>query len=67
MHLSGSWTAPSIHIVIVNWNSGRQLQECLASFAAVSKDDVSVARVTIVDNASTDGSADGLTCPAPSM
>lgn len=56
---------PTIHIVIVNWNSGRQLQECLASFAAISKDNVSVARVTIVDNASTDGSADGLACPAP--
>ena len=56
---------PAIHIVIVNWNSGRQLQECLASFAAISKDDVSLAHVTIVDNASADGSADGLTCPAP--
>jgi N-acetylglucosaminyl-diphospho-decaprenol L-rhamnosyltransferase len=56
---------PTIHIVIVNWNSGRQLQECLASFAAVSRDDVSLAGVTIVDNASTDGSADGLACPAP--
>lgn len=56
---------PTIHIVIVNWNSGRQLQECLASFAAISKDDVSIAAVTIVDNASADGSADGLTCAAP--
>ena len=56
---------PTIHVVIVNWNSGRQLQECLASFAAISNDDVSLAGVTIVDNASTDGSADGLTCPAP--
>lgn len=56
---------PTIHIVIVNWNSGRQLQECLASFAAISKDDVSLAGATVVDNASVDGSPDGLTCPAP--
>src|SRR6188474_2281287 len=56
---------PTIHIVIVNWNSGRQLAECLASFAAISKDDVSIAAVRIVDNSSGDGSADGLTCAAP--
>lgn len=56
---------PTIHVVIVNWNSGGQLQDCLASFAAISNDDVSIASVTIVDNASTDGSADGLACPAP--
>src|SRR5947209_10999314 len=57
--------SPTIHIVIVNWNSGRQLQECLASLATMSCDEVSVSCVTVVDNASTDGSADGLTSPAP--
>src|SRR3954462_3234647 len=56
---------PTIHIVIVNWNSGRQLQECLASFEAVSDDEASVVAVTVVDNASIDHSADGLACPAP--
>jgi len=56
---------PAIHIVIVNWNSGQQLQECLASFVAVSRDEVSLMAVTIVDNASIDRSADGLTCVAP--
>jgi GT2 family glycosyltransferase len=56
---------PALHIVIVNWNSGRQLQECLASFQAVANDDVSLAAVIVIDNASTDSSADGLTCPAP--
>src|SRR5262245_15617331 len=56
---------PTIHIVIVNWNSGRQLQECLASFEAIANDDVSLAHVTVVDNASTDGSAAGLTCAVP--
>lgn len=50
----------SVHVVIVNWNSGAQLRECVASFTAVAADEIALARVTIVDNASTDGSADGL-------
>ena len=50
----------SVHVVIVNWNSGTQLRECLASFAAAANDDVMLARVTVVDNASEDGSADRL-------
>src|SRR5579862_3305611 len=54
---------PSVHVVIVNWNAGRQLAECLASFAAVGDDGVAI-RLTVVDNASTDGSADGLVAPA---
>lgn len=56
---------PSVHIVIVNWNSGRQLQDCLASLAVISRDEVSVAGVTVVDNGSADRSADGLICPIP--
>jgi GT2 family glycosyltransferase len=51
---------PSIHVVIVNWNSGVQLRECLSSFAAVADDAVTLARVTVVDNASTDGSCEEL-------
>ena len=51
---------PSIHVVIVNWNSGAQLRECLSSFAAAAGDAVTLARVTVVDNASTDGSCEGL-------
>lgn len=49
----------SIHVVIVNWNSGSQLRECLQSFAAVVSDEVAV-RLTVVDNASADGSGDRL-------
>src|SRR3954469_6331177 len=49
----------AIHVVIVNWNSGSQLKECLQSFAAVASDEVTV-RLTVVDNASADGSSDGL-------
>src|SRR5438477_2434874 len=50
---------PSLHVVSVNWNSGAQLRECLASFAAIASDAATV-RVTVVDNASIDGSCDGL-------
>ena len=53
-------SGPSLHVVIVNWNSGAQLRECLGSFAAVADDAVTLARVTVVDNASTDGSCDEL-------
>jgi N-acetylglucosaminyl-diphospho-decaprenol L-rhamnosyltransferase len=55
----------SVHVVIVNWNSGTQLRECLASFAAVADDAVTLARVTVVDNASVDGSAEGLETALP--
>jgi N-acetylglucosaminyl-diphospho-decaprenol L-rhamnosyltransferase len=47
-------------VVTVNWNSGRQLAECLASLAATDRSRVTLGRVVVVDNASTDGSADGL-------
>lgn len=50
----------SVHVVIVNWNSGGQLKECLDSFAAVADDDVTLSRITVVDNASADGSSDNL-------
>ena len=50
----------SVHVVIVNWNSGAQLRECLQSFAAVAAMTHVALRVTVVDNASTDGSCDGL-------
>ena len=49
----------SVHIVIVNWNTGDHLRECLASISKGSSTEVTIARVTVVDNASVDGSADG--------
>jgi GT2 family glycosyltransferase len=55
---------PSVHVVIVNWNAGPQLGECLQSFAAVEQDGV-IVRITVVDNASTDGSCEGLTAAVP--
>lgn len=56
----------SVHVVIVNWNSGAQLKECLQSFEAVAGDDVALAGVTVVDNASADGSCEGLAA-APAL
>ena len=53
-------SVPSISIIIVNWNSANQLAECLASFTAAVKDTFRIERVVVVDNASTDRSADGL-------
>jgi GT2 family glycosyltransferase len=55
----------SIHVVIVNWNSGEQLRECLQSFDAVASDDVTLVRVTVVDNASSDGSCEALPASLP--
>lgn len=51
-----------LDIVIVNWNSGSMLARCLDSIASV--DDASiVGEVTVVDNASRDGSAEQLEPP----
>ncbi len=53
---------PSLDIVIVNWNAGRQLRECLDSLAEARTNGFRLRRVVVVDNASTDGSANGLEC-----
>ena len=47
-----------IDIVIVNWNSGQQLQECISSVRAHSAG--SLGKCIVVDNGSHDGSADFL-------
>jgi N-acetylglucosaminyl-diphospho-decaprenol L-rhamnosyltransferase len=49
-----------LDLVTVNWNSGRQLGECLASLAATDRTRVTLGRVVVVDNASSDGSAERL-------
>ena len=51
---------PGLDIVIVNWNAGSQLRECLASVAAAGREGFDLARVVVVDNASTDRSLDGI-------
>lgn len=47
-----------IDIVIVNWNAGVQLKECLESVNECKRGEV--ARIIVVDNGSTDGSADAV-------
>jgi len=50
-------------IVIVNWNSGDDLRACLASVVrsgGIALDDI---EIVVVDNASSDGSARGLSVP----
>lgn len=49
-------TPPSLDIVIVNWNAGRQLETVLRSIAHACDDSFTLSRVVIVDNGSTDGS-----------
>ena len=49
-----------IDIVIVNWNAGPQLRDCLASVAIAAKCSVNLGRVVVVDNNSTDNSLDGI-------
>ena len=49
--------APRVAVVVVNWNAGEWLARTLD---ALSRQTVAPARVLVVDNASTDGSADGL-------
>jgi hypothetical protein len=47
-------------IIIVNWNSGGQLRDCLESIVSTRRDGFKLNQVVVVDNASSDGSADGL-------
>lgn len=51
---------PSLDILIVNWNSGQLLRNCLQSFRRCERDDLTLSRVIIADNNSSDGSADNL-------
>lgn len=51
----------TLDVVIVNWNAGDQLRACLASLAA--SEGAEHLRVVVVDNASSDGSAENLNLP----
>ncbi|WP_431857351.1 glycosyltransferase family 2 protein [Azospirillum sp.] len=51
---------PTLDIVIVNWNAGDLLRQCIASIPAALTGGIALERVVVVDNASHDGSADGL-------
>ena len=49
-----------LDIVIVNWNSGEQLRDCLRSLVQADRHGLSLEKVMVVDNNSSDGSLDGL-------
>lgn len=49
--------APAVAVIVVNWNSGPHLRECLT---ALGHQRLRPARVLVVDNASVDGSAEGV-------
>lgn len=51
---------PSLDVVIVNWNAGDLLRACIASIVGANAPEFDLERVVIVDNASSDGSLEGL-------
>ncbi len=50
----------TLDIILVNWNAGVLLWDALASIVAAHRNEFQLQRVVVVDNASTDGSLDGL-------
>jgi N-acetylglucosaminyl-diphospho-decaprenol L-rhamnosyltransferase len=56
-------SGPAADIVIVNWNTGRHLADCLRSIVRADRSRLRVARIVVVDNASTDRSCADLSTP----
>jgi len=54
----------SLDIVIVNWNSGSLLSDCLNSILKVSLNKIELKRVVVVDNDSSDSSVNSLFFPS---
>jgi len=54
----------SLDIIIVNWNAGSLLRDCVRSIEETGQAGFEFGRVVIVDNCSTDGSLDGLVSTA---
>ncbi|MFJ3669985.1 glycosyltransferase family 2 protein [Streptomyces sp. NPDC090106] len=57
-------TPRAVDVVIVNWNTGPCLADCVRSIARADRSALRVARIVVVDNASTDGSLRDL-APGP--
>jgi len=53
-------TAPTLDVVVVNWNAGHLLTNCLNSIADAEMTGYRLMRVVVVDNGSTDGSLESL-------
>lgn len=47
-------------IIVVNWNAGHYLRDCIASISIVKQEGFTISDVIVVDNGSIDGSLDGL-------
>jgi len=52
-----------VDIIIVNWNAGSLLRDCVRSIGETGQVGFKFGQVVIVDNDSTDGSLDGLASP----
>lgn len=50
----------SIRIIVVNWNAGKMLHDCIRSIELADRTSYEIERIVIVDNASKDGSLDDL-------
>lgn len=53
-------TQPTLDIVIVNWNTGEQIRDCVQSIADAAQTGFALQQLFVVDNASSDGSMEGL-------
>jgi len=51
---------PILDIIVVNWNAGAALRDCLTSVIDAKHPTFTLGRVVVVDNASSDGSAKNL-------
>lgn len=60
-------TGAAIDVVIVNWNSGNLLRACIAALIDAERTGPVACRIIVVDNASGDGSADGLPQPEQAL
>ena len=49
-----------LSIIIINWNAGQQLRDCISSIAIAKQEGIMLSEVLIVDNGSTDDSLDGI-------
>ncbi|PYT03368.1 MAG: glycosyltransferase family 2 protein [Acidobacteria bacterium] len=50
----------SLDVIIVNWNAGEQLRQCLEAIAATKRRDVDLRSIVVVDNGSSDSSLEGI-------
>lgn len=64
MSLPPSKNPPAVHIAVVNWNSGENVLTCLRYVDRLAYPD---RRVTVVDNASVDGSAEVVSAARPDI